>query len=265
MISNIFTDFFLDEYKQLKNNIDEIIININCKKKIVKKISNDIKDLEKDCIDEMKRNLDELIQNDEKLIEKVNKYVKYIKTVYVLKKENIVLKKNEKNAEFKKLRQFNQKEIINRNNIDKLLCKYNIYDKLKCYINEMFKKWGGHQEDVFCIVCNEYFKIPYKINISCKCIYNVCYTCVTKHKLSLHDTNKQFRCIICTEQVPPTLSSSQYFYINEHLLQNINNVIVNTCNDIKKKIDLDIKLIDCFACKKKFKDLKDIVSHDCSK
>ena len=264
MIKSIFSDVFLDEYKILKNNIDIVIKEIHVKKQNLKKISNEIKELEKECVNEIKVNLDELIQNDTNLNKKVENYIKYIENTYVSKKRHIISKKNDKNSEFKLMRQFCQKELLNKQNIDNLLYKYKIHDKLKQYINEMFKKWGGHQEDVFCIVCNEYFQIPCKLNTQCECVYNICNTCVNKHQTTCNELKKNIKCIICSKEVSPTTNSSQYFFTNDILLTNISNVIKNVCNDIKKYINLDIQLVDCSICKKKFKDLKDIVQHDCS-
>ena len=268
MLKNIFSDTFLSEFMTLKKEMDKCSLEHNRIKQKVKSLTIEIDQMKRKCMDEVKHRMQPILQIEPQISlskSHINDYMKYLKGTFLSKKQEIMTKKKEKNIEFKKLRQLNQTEIKMKHQLEHVLQDHKIYEQICVYINDMFRLWGGHQEDTFCIVCKEYFQVPYKINTVCQCVYNICETCVKHHyrTCSEHNNDTTIKCILCSEQILSTLPTSQYFSKNDKLFNNINNVLTTINKEIKKNANIDIKLVHCLRCKKKFKDLKDILKHDC--
>lgn len=263
-MKKIFSKHLLDSLQKKIKEHKETETQIQFYKEELKMSTTRLVSLKNKLREDLNKNMTNLLNiNHEDLDVIIKQHIEFIELSYKDSQDSIFKENQKKEELFYKVRQEKQKEIKLKQEKKSLLLKHKIYDKIYEMMNTMFKIWGGHQEDLNCIVCKEYLKVPYKINSSCKCYYNVCEDCVKQHYAVCRKDEKLFRCIVCSKNVLEQLNIKQQFFVNEKLLQNINNVIMHVSNEIKKYTKISIDIVHCNQCQKSFQDLKKKMNHIC--
>ena len=194
-------------YKDLTDKNAELNSCIIKEKKKMKQIHKKIEELNKHIMDEFKSKSvslsDKLTEVDDNVYKDYVEQLKlFLDTHFNEIRKKILVFKKEKDDLFKKIRKNQLEQKQNKTVMLKLLQESNIYNKIFEYSEYMFKKWGGHQETMNCIVCNEYGLIPYKIKTPCECVYNICKICGRQHFLSCQkdqsDPKDNPKCVLCS-------------------------------------------------------------------